>query len=93
MSGDLALAQDVLSWLQSWPDTAISLPDIYQRGPNKVRDLGTARRLVDILEQHGHLLPIPGGAMVRGLLRREVWAIMREPVCEAVCERSLSLQY
>jgi hypothetical protein len=77
VSADLLLAQRLLNWLYAWPEEAISLPDIYQRGLNAIGDQATARRLVAILEDHGHLVRIPGGAIVAGQRRREAWIIVR----------------
>jgi hypothetical protein len=74
---DLALAQHLLDWLQKdWPELTglVSLPDIYQFGPNQIRDKQTASRIVSILENHGYLLR-KDPAKVNGVFRREVWLI------------------
>ncbi len=75
VSGQLRQAQRLLAWLLDRPEPAISLPDIYQRGPNAVRDKSSAMALVEILVDHGWLVEIPGartstelGAVVRGAL-------------------------
>lgn len=74
---DLALADHLLQWLQaSWPEELVSLPDIYQRGPNGIRDQKRARAMVQILEEHGWLVPVRGGAAVAGTKRRDVWRIV-----------------
>jgi hypothetical protein len=76
---NLSLAQKLLNWLlHQWSETAISLPDIYQRSLNAISDQATARRLVAILEDHGWLMKIPDGAIVNGERRREAWRIVRE---------------
>jgi hypothetical protein len=77
VSAELREAQQVLRWLQSWPHPLVSLPDIYQRGPNSIRDKTRARRVVGILEDHGHLVRLPDGHVVDGTFRREVWEIVR----------------
>ncbi len=76
---DLLLAKKLLVWLTggAWTEDAISLPDIYQNGPNAIRDQATARRLVGILEDHGWLRRIEGGAEVNGHRRRDAWQIVR----------------
>jgi hypothetical protein len=75
---ELRLAQKLLAWiLTSWPEVAISLPDIYQLGPSEIRDKDTAKRTVTVLEEHGWLQRIPGGATVAGNRRREAWAIVK----------------
>ena len=39
VSDDLRLAQKLLTWLLvSWSENFVSLPDIYQKGPNAIRD-------------------------------------------------------
>lgn len=78
VGGDLRRAQRLLAWLDtSWNEPAISLPDIYQLGPNEIRDQAAAKRLVGILEDHGWLLRIEGGATVGGKRRRDAWQIRR----------------
>jgi hypothetical protein len=64
---------------QNWKEPAISLPDIYQRSLNSIRDKATAARLVTILADHGWLNPIPGGAEIDGKHRREAWGIVQVP--------------
>ena len=78
IDGDLALAQQLLEWLQSalWGEPMFSLPDIYQTGPNPIRDKKTAARLVGILEDHGHAARVDGGGVVAGQRRRDVWRLI-----------------
>jgi hypothetical protein len=77
VSDNLRLAQSLLTWLLgSWSEDFISLPDIYQKGPNAIRDKTTAARLVAILEDHGWLHREKSGAEVAGRHRREAWRIM-----------------
>ena len=48
---ELVRAQVLSRWLiTQWGYPVIGLPDIYRLGPNSVRDMKTARRLVGILE-------------------------------------------
>jgi hypothetical protein len=78
VSADLMLAQKLLNWIQGeWAEPAISLPDIYQLGPNAVRDAGTARKLVDILEEHGWLKKSRVPMVVANQKRRDAWVIVR----------------
>jgi Protein of unknown function (DUF3987) len=82
ISADLILAGKLLDWLAGgWTEDFVSLPDIYQKGPNAIRDKTTAKRLVGILEDHGWMLRAQGGADVAGQYRREAWLIIR-PVRE-----------
>jgi hypothetical protein len=76
VNADLRLAQGLLDWLlHRWKEPAISLPDIYQRSLNAIRDQATARKLVAVIEDHGWLVRIPEGALVTGQRRREAWRI------------------
>ena len=78
VSADLRLAQRLLDWLTaSWQEDLISLVDIYQRGPNQIRDKTKAKQLVKILEEHGWLVRQDQGGIVAGQRRREVWRIIR----------------
>jgi hypothetical protein len=77
VSSELRLAQRALDWLLSrWPEPAISLPDLYQRGPAAIRDGKTARRMIEILEDHGWLARIPQGVVVAATRRRDAWRIV-----------------
>ena len=78
VGADLLLAQKLLVWLiGSWTEDAVSLPDIYQNGPNAIRDKATAMKLVKTLEDHGWLHRIDSGAMVAGQHRRDAWRIIK----------------
>ena len=78
ISAELRLAQRALDWLLwQWAEPAISLPDLYQRGPGVIRDAAAARKVVGILEDHGWLARIAEGEIVAGERRREAWCIVR----------------
>jgi Protein of unknown function (DUF3987) len=78
VSADLRLAQRALDWLlREWTEPAISLPDLYQRGPSAIRDAAAARKIMVILEEHGRLVRIAEGAVIAGERRREAWRIVR----------------
>jgi hypothetical protein len=77
VSDDLRLADRLLRWLLGpWSEDYVSLPDIYQKGPNAIRDKKTAERLVGILEDHGWLNREKSGAEIAGQYRRDAWRIM-----------------
>jgi hypothetical protein len=79
VSAELQLAKHLLDWLRShWNRLAISLPDIYQRGPGAIRDKARATRIVEILEDHGFLVRIKGGANIEGKWRRDAWRLIPE---------------
>jgi hypothetical protein len=78
ISENLRRARQLLYWLLTrWNEAAISLPDIYQRGPNSIRDAAAAKNAVAILEEHGWLTRVPQGAIVAGTHRKDVWRIVR----------------
>jgi len=75
VSDNIRIAKTVLDWAQQHsPDGIFSLVDSYQLGPNRERD--TAKAAIKILEEHGWLQRIPGGAEIRGQHRREVYRIV-----------------
>lgn len=68
----------LLEWLRTtWGDELVSLPDITRLGPNAIRSRDAARATVATLVEAGWLVPVPGGAEVRGEQRREVWRVAR----------------
>ena len=76
VSGELREAQQLLTWLQTaWSEPRVSLPDIYQRGPNSIRDKASAHHAVSVLAEHGWLVAAPAGE-VEGTFRREVWSVV-----------------
>jgi hypothetical protein len=76
VNADLIAAQKLLDWLKSsWADAAVSLPDIYQLGPNSIRDKSTASKMVGILEDHGWLMKAKDGAVIGEHHRRDAWMI------------------
>lgn len=78
---DLRTAQTVLNWLHSdWASDLVSLPDCYQRGPARISTQAAAIASVKILEEHGWLERVKGGAVVHGYRRKDVWRVVREVV-------------
>jgi hypothetical protein len=78
VDSDLYEAQRLLTWLHTtWREPHVSLPDIYQFGPNSIRDKRRARNIAAILEDHGWLISAPASE-VNGTFRREVWSIVEE---------------
>jgi hypothetical protein len=75
ISSDLQDAQILLDWARARSDNGlISLPDVVQTGPNRIRETATARRLIQILVQHRHL-QVAGPRNVHGKHRRDVWQL------------------
>jgi len=78
ISAELRLAQQLLVWVKGRDRREVSLPDIYQFGPNAIRDKATAGRMVSILEDHGHLIRLSDGAEIDGKHRRDAWRLVPE---------------
>ena len=73
----LRLAEETLKWLhEDWMEDVIGLPDLYQLGPNAIRDKDTAYTIVRVLEDHGWVTEIPGGTHVRDKKRKQAWRIV-----------------
>ena len=72
---DIIVAEMTLAWLQ--PYDVVHLAQVYQYGPNSVRDAKTAQRIVALLEDHGWLMRVEGGQEIDGAHRREVWRVWR----------------
>jgi hypothetical protein len=72
---ELRLAQRLLMWWQMQPMDAVHLALIYQRGPAALRDAKTARRCVEILEEHGFVERLIPGIIIEGAPRKEAWRL------------------
>jgi Protein of unknown function (DUF3987) len=72
---ELSLARRVLEWLGTRAGL-VALPDVYREGPRAVRTAKAARRIMSVLEEHGHIERIEGGAEVNGLWRRDAWKVV-----------------
>ena len=74
---DLLDAQLLLDWIDTqWTERAISVPDIANGGPNRIRSTERARYLVMVLADHGCLKALPAGAVTKGRSRREAFRIV-----------------
>jgi len=72
----IADAERLRVWLlESWQEPFISAPDVAQHGPSALRVTNYAKRLLAILQKHGWLVPMAGGAMIGDKKRREAWRI------------------
>ena len=71
-------AQLLLDWIiNHWSEAAISIPDITNGGPNRVRTTTRVRELTKILVRHRRLFPLPGGAVIKGRRRQDAFRIVR----------------
>lgn len=74
---DLVLAEKLLSWALAQGEY-IHLAQVYQFGPNALRDAKTARRIAGILQDHGWLRSAEGKE-IDGMKRREAWQVVQTP--------------
>ena len=72
---NLVEANKLLEWLRAKKKTIISLPEIYQRGPNSIRYAKKARHLMAILVEHGHALPFSSGVEFEGKMHKEAYEV------------------
>ncbi len=76
---DLAMAQKLLHWLlNNWTEPMVSLPDIYQLGPNAIRSKDQAAKSVNILVDHGYLSACAEPVEIRGQKRKQAWRVYRQ---------------
>ena len=74
----LALAQKTLNWCWEKGKEVVSLSELYQKGPVKIRQATKARMIMSILVEHGWAIPCPG-AEVDGICQKEAWEIRQAP--------------
>ena len=73
----LQMTQRTLAWLRG-RRSLFCLADLYRLGPPAIRDKATATRIVSMLEDHGYLERVTGGAEIDGKHRRDVWRLVSE---------------
>jgi hypothetical protein len=73
---NLVLAERLLDWMRGRQRNVFSLTDIYQYGPNGIREAKLARKIAEILQDHGYLSKIKDGAVIDGCPRKEVWRLV-----------------
>ena len=77
VSADIQKADQVRHWLMTgWDEPLISLPDLYQFGPNGIREKARPSQRSDALVEHGYLIAMPPGNFVKGKKRKEVWRVI-----------------
>lgn len=75
---DILDAEKLLAWLKSREDSFFHLAQIYQFGPGSIRSAKKARKVLGILEEHGHVAST-GSKEIDGTLRKETWALRKFP--------------
>jgi hypothetical protein len=71
----IAVADALLKWLQKRSESIITLVEIYQYGPNSIRNAKTARKLMQILVEHGWVTRKIEGAFFKDRFCKEAWAV------------------
>lgn len=78
VSTEIDKAEALRKWLlESWPEPQVLVRDVVRLGPNPLRESPKARAALGILEQHGWLMKLEVGTVVRGSARTEAWAIVK----------------
>ena len=68
-------ANKLLEWLRTECKKLVTLPEIYQYGPNSIRDARKARNLMKILSEHGYALPLNDEVEFEGKVRKEAYEV------------------
>ncbi|MCE8539805.1 DUF3987 domain-containing protein [Ruegeria pomeroyi] len=77
-SEEIDRAEMLRKWLlECWPHPEILKSEVVQFGPNQLRESPKALAALRVLEQHGWLVPLDPGAIVRGKSRKAAWHIVR----------------
>ncbi len=71
------LAQKTIQWVHSQGYSEVYLAQLYQLGPNAIRESNTARRIAKLLENHGWFKELDPKEL-DGSMRSEVWEVQYE---------------
>ena len=78
VDAEIDRAEKLRVWLQdTWKEPEITNRDVVQSGPNCVRDSKAAKKALQMLEDHGWLVAMPKGAVIRGSARSQAWKVVR----------------
>lgn len=72
---DLVLAERCLKFLREKYPT-FSQIELYQKGPQAVRTKAAAEKVVALLEEHGYVVKVEGGARICGQKRANAWRVV-----------------
>ncbi len=84
---DLVAAQKLLDWAHRLPADvvvddvemrAVHAKQIYQYGPDAIRDKATALHLAEVLEGHGWFVRLPQGTRIDKTARKLAWQVIGE---------------
>ena len=78
VSMEIDQADNLRKWLlEKWQEPEIMVRDVLQYGPKPLRESPKVRKALDLLKEHGWLLKLDAGTVVRGSSRKEAWRIVR----------------
>ena len=78
VSEEIDRAEALRRWLlEGWRHSEIMVRDVVRCGPNPLRESPKARNALGLLEQHGWIVKLEKGALVRGASRAEAWRIVK----------------
>ncbi len=78
VSAEIAKAEKLRTWLSDrWEHDDITASEVVQYGPTQLRETKAARAAIAILEEHGWLLRLDTGLIIRGSARKAAWRIAR----------------
>lgn len=77
---DLLQADKLLRWFHNRNTEYVHIGQVYRYGPNSLRDKDSAKKIIKILEDHGHLYPVSGGMVLDGAHRNRVWQVIQPPM-------------
>lgn len=76
VSPEIIAAEKALAWLQARGEQVFTIAELYQFGPNCIREAATARKAVSTLEAHGWATKLEGSRhIVEGRAVREAWRL------------------
>ncbi len=73
----VAKAQKLLDWLHTQSKKEFALTEIYQNGPNEIREAKTARSLMNVLCTHGWVTSLENGLTSNNVHRKEAWRLLK----------------
>lgn len=77
LSPAISAAEALRQWMLSgsWGETWLTVREIVRFGPSRLRESPAAKAAVQVLADHGWLIPLPAGTVLDGKARREAWRI------------------
>lgn len=75
----VAKAEALRQWLlsDSWGKSWVTVRDILRNGPSRLRESPEAGKAVQMLVEHGWLVPLPTGTVIDGQARKQAWKVIR----------------